>query len=179
MRWRHWLGLALLSLVALVVVALLLIETGAVQGWVRHALVKQIEDHTGSRVDLAGFHLDLWHLRAELDDLTLHGLKPPNAPPLFRAAHVNIAMHVLSFLGKEVAIDELIFDQPQLAIRVNKDGKSNLPTPRVPRSNRPWRETLFSLRIGHVEFRDGSAMLNDRSVPLAMLGKDLQFQLHL
>src|SRR5215469_7167520 len=179
MRWRHWLGLALLSLVALVVVALLLIETGAVQGWVGHALVKQIEDHTGAKVDLGGFRLNLWHLHAQLDDLTLHGLEPLGAPPLFHASRVSIAIHVLSFLGKEIAIDELIFDQPQLAIRVNKEGKSNVPTPRVPRSNRPWRETLFSLRIGHLEFRDGSAALNDRSVPLAMLGKDLQFQLHL
>jgi translocation and assembly module TamB len=178
-RWRRWLGFALLSMVALCVAGLLLIETGIVQRWVRHAVVNQIEQRTGARVDLGGFRLHVWQLRAELDDLTLHGLESAGMPPLFQAARVNVAIHILSLLGKEIAIDELFFDQPQLAVRVDKNGKSNLPTPRLPRSNRPWRETLFSLRIGHLEFRDGSAALNDHSVPLAMLGKNLQFQLHL
>ena len=111
--------------------------------------------------------------------MTLHGLEAPGTPPLFHAAHVNVDIHILSLAGKEIAIDELVFDQPQLAVRVDKNGKSNLPTPRVAQSKRPWRETLFSLRIGHLEFRDGSVTLNDRSAPLAMLGKNLQFQLRL
>ena len=161
------------------VAVFLLIETGIVQRWVRQIVVSQIEQHTGARVELGGFHLHIWQLRAELDDLTLHGLEAAGTPPLFHAAHVNVAIHILSFIGKEIAIDELVFDQPQLAVRIDKNGKSNVPTPRVPGSKRPWRETLFSLRIGHLELRDGSATFNDRSAPLAMLGKDLQFQLHL
>ncbi|HEX4594048.1 MAG TPA: hypothetical protein VH157_07220, partial [Bryobacteraceae bacterium] len=177
--WRHWLGFVLLSVAGLCVAGLLLVETGVVQRWVRHVVVSQIEQRTGARVELGGFHLHVWRLRAELDDLTLHGLEAPGTPPLFHAAHVNVAIRILSFIGKEVAIDELVFDQPQLAVRVYKNGKSNLPEPRVPRSNLPWRETLFRLRIGHLEFRDGSVTFNDRSAPLAMLGKDLQFQLHL
>jgi translocation and assembly module TamB len=178
-RWRRWLGFALLSVAAVCVVGLLLIETGIVQRWVRHMVVSQIEQRTGARVDLGGFHFHIWQLRAELDDLTLHGLEAPGTPPLFHAAHVNVDIHILSLASKEIAIDELVFDQPQLAVRVDKNGKSNLPTPRVTQSKRPWRETLFSLRIGHLEFRDGSATFNDRSAPLAMQGKNLQFQLRL
>jgi uncharacterized protein involved in outer membrane biogenesis len=179
MRWRHWLGLAALSVAAVCVAVFLLIETGIVQRWVRQIVVNQIEEHTGARVELGGFHLHIWQLRAELDNLTLHGLEASGTPPLFHATHVNVAIHILSLIDKEIAIDELVFDQPQLAVRVDKNGKSNLPTPRVPASKRPWRDTLFSLRIGHLEFRDGSATFNDRSAPLAMVGKDLQFQLHL
>ena len=166
-RWRRWLGLLVFSLVAVCVVGLLLIETGIVQRWVRHVVVSQIEQGTGARVDLGGFHLHIWKLRAELDDLTLHGLEAPGTPPLFHTAHVNVDIHILSLAGKEIAIDELVFDQPQLAVRVDKNGKSNLPTPRVAQSKRPWRETLFSLRIGHLEFRDGGVTFNDRSAPLA------------
>ena len=176
-RWRRWLGFGLLSLVALAGVAILLIETGIVEGWVRHMAVSEIERRTGGRVDLGGFRLNLWHLRAEFDDLTLHGLEPPGTPPLFHVAHLNLTVHVLSFVGKQFALDELILDQPQLALRVDKEGKSNLPTPNVPKSNRPWRATLFSLHIGHLEFRDGSVTFNNHSAPLAMLGKDLQFHM--
>ena len=176
-RWRRWLGFGLLSLAALAVAVILLIETGLVQRTVRHIVVRQISQRTGAKVELGGFRLNVWHLRAELDDLTLHGLEAAGSPPLFHAAHVNVAIHILSFFGKEIAIDELIFDQPQLAVRVDKDGKSNLPAPRVSQGNLPWRETLFNLHIGHLEFRDGDVTLNDRRAPLAMVGKNLQFEL--
>jgi translocation and assembly module TamB len=178
-RWRHWLGLGLFTIVALIAAVIFIFETGIAERWVRHVVVKQLEQHTGARVDLDGFHLHALQMRAELDGLTLHGLEATGTPPLFQAAHVNIAIHVLSFFGKEIAINELIFDQPQLAMRFDKNGKSNLPTPRIAPSKRPWSDTLFSLRIAHLEIRNGSATLNARRVPLAMLGKNLSFQLHL
>ncbi len=56
-RWRRWLGFALLSVAALYVAGLLLIETGIMQRWERHIVVSQIEQRTGARVDLGGFHL--------------------------------------------------------------------------------------------------------------------------
>jgi translocation and assembly module TamB len=179
LRWRHWLGLAALSVAGLCVAVFLLIETGIVERWARHIVVSQIEQRTGARVELGGFHLHIWQLRAELDDLTLHGLEAAGTPPLFHAAHVNVAIRILSLTGKEIAVDELVFDQPQVAVRVDKNGKSNVPTPRVAGSKRPWRETLFSLRIGHLELRGGSVTFNDREEPLGMLGENLQFQLHL
>ena len=103
----------------------------------------------------------------------MHGLEAAGAPPLFHAAHVNVAIRILSLIGKEIAIDELVFDQPQVAVRVDKNGKSNVPTLRVAGSKRPWRETLFSLRIGHLELRGGSVTFNDREEPLGMLGENL------
>jgi uncharacterized protein involved in outer membrane biogenesis len=109
-------------------------------------VVSQIEEHTGARVELGGFHLHIRQLRAELDELTLHGLEAAGTPPLFHAAHVNVAIHILSLIGKEIAIDELVFDQPQLAVRVDKNGKSNLPTPRVAGSKRPHWPSRISRR---------------------------------
>jgi len=96
-RWRRWLGLLVFSVVAVCVVGLLLIETGIVQRWVRHVVVSQIEQGTGARVDLGGFHLHIWQLRAELDDLTLHGLEAPGTPPLF--APSAAAINCKSFCG--------------------------------------------------------------------------------
>jgi len=111
--WRRWLGFVLLTVAGLCVVGLLLIETGIVQRWVRQMVVSQIEQRTGARVELGGFHLHVWQLRTELDDLTLHGLEGLGTAPLFHAAHVNVAIHILSFTGEEIVIDELVFDQPQ------------------------------------------------------------------
>ena len=170
--------MALLLTAGVTVAIAILFETGVAERWLRHIVVSQIEQNTGAKVALGGFHLHSWHLSAELDDLTLHGLESAGGPPLFHAAHVKVAIHILSFFGGEIAIDELIFDQPQLAVRFDHNGKSNLPTPRIPRRNRPWSETLFSLRVGRLELRDGSATINDHSIPLALKGKNLEFQLH-
>ncbi len=178
-RWRHWLWFGLVTIAALIATVIFIFEAGIAERWARHVVVKQLEQRTGARVDLDGFHLHALQMRAELDGLTLHGLEAAGTQPLFQVAHVNVAIHVLSFFGKEIAINELILDQPQLAVRVEKDGKSNLPTPRVAPSKRPWRDTLFSLRIARLEIRNGSAALNDRRVPLSLLGKNLSFQLHL
>ena len=42
-RWRRWLGFVLLSVAALCVTGLLLIETGIMQRWVRHVVASTVE----------------------------------------------------------------------------------------------------------------------------------------
>ncbi len=178
-RWRHWLGLSLFAILALSATVVFIFATGIAERWLRHVVVRQIEERTGARVDLQDFHLHALRMRAEVDGLTIHGMETAGSPPLFQVARVDVAIHVLSFFGKEIAINELILDQPQFTVRIDKDGRSNLPNPRGATNDRLWRDTLFNLRIAHFEIRNGSAAWNDRRVPLAMQGKNLSFQLQL
>ena len=117
-------------------------------------------------MELGGFHLHAWRLHAELDNLTLHGLESSSEPPLFHADRVQVGITVLSFLHREFKIDELLVDRPQLNVRYEKDGHSNVPAPKMQREPGPWQDTLFNLRIGKVELRNGGANINDRKVPL-------------
>jgi translocation and assembly module TamB len=159
---------------ALVVV----VESRLAERWFRHEIARQIEDKTGARVEIGGFHLHFWRLRAEIENLTLHGLEGPGAPPLFHADRVNVAIRILSFLGRQIALDELIVERPQLAVSVGKDGRSNLPAPKVHSIHRPWRETLFDLQIGLLELNDGNGVFNNRHIPLNAQGRNLEFTLH-
>jgi translocation and assembly module TamB len=178
-RWRRWLYFALVLTAAAVMAVFVAFETGLVERLVRHVFIQQLEQKTGARVDLGGFHLYLRRLRIGMDDLTLHGTEPAGAPPLFHAAHVNFQIHILSFWGKQISLDELEIERPQVEVRFDKAGHSNLPAPKVRATSRPWRQTLFSLRIGKLVLRDGSANLNDRRIPLDIHGQDLEFLLHL
>ncbi|HYL68155.1 MAG TPA: hypothetical protein VEX69_03235, partial [Candidatus Limnocylindria bacterium] len=177
-RWSRWLRLALAVLFAVIVTTVVAFESGLVERWVRQIVIKQLEQSTGARVELGSFRLHTWRLRVELDDLTLHGLEQVGTPPLFHAAHVNLQIHVLSFWGKQFVLDELLIDRPQVAVRFEKNGRSNLPSPKIQATNRPWRETLFHMKIGHLELRDGSASINDRRIPLELNGQQLEFLLH-
>ena len=175
---RHW-HWTFRSIAALIVIA---VATGAVlwfgftEGWLRHKIVSEIAKTTGARVELRGFRFHPWTLRAELYGLTLHGLEDTTSAPLFHADKIEVDVRIVSFIGRKIALDELIITRPELTLKVAKDGRSNLPTPKQP-SNRAWQDSVFDLQIGRFELRDGSASLNDRRVPLAANGRNLEFAL--
>ena len=176
-RWKCWVFGALFVVVATVVATLLAFETGFVEQRIGRLVVHQIERRTGGRAELRAFHLHIWQLRAELDDLTVHGTESNTAAPLFRASRVDLAVHVISIFSHKFALDELAIDAPQVRVQFDKQGHSNLPSPKTQPGNRPWRDTLFDLRIGLLELRNGSATINGQKVPLSLEGRDLTFQL--
>ncbi|HXQ25048.1 MAG TPA: translocation/assembly module TamB domain-containing protein [Candidatus Acidoferrales bacterium] len=176
--WKRWTWRALVLIVATLFIVAAIFETGLADKWMRGAIVRQLEQGTGARVEMGGFHFQLWSLRAEIDNLTLHGLEPAGQPPLFHADRIDVAIRVLSFIGRQVALDELIVERPQVAVRVDQSGLSNLPTPRVRAGSRPWRETVFQLRVGRLELRDGSIAYNGQQGPLAVDGRNFNFSLH-
>jgi len=176
-RRKRWSRLALLFFAAAAVLAFVAFESGWVERRVRDAVVDQLERKTGGRVELRGFHLHTLGLRAEIDDLTIHGLEGAGTAPLFHATRVAARLGIISFFGAKFRVDELVVERPDLNVQFEKDGVSNLPAPKVPASNRPWRETLFDLQIGRLELRNGSAVVRDRRVPLVLEGRDFEFVL--
>lgn len=177
-RWRRWILLALLLMVAAVLLAGTLYETGFSDRWFRHLVIRQIESRTGARVEMGAFHFRIRGLQAEIDDLTLHGLEAAGASPLFHAKRIRMGIRILSFFGRRIALDELLVERPQLVLRFEKDGRNNLPHPPARRNSRPWHETLFNWEIARLELRDGSLVFNNQRVPLAMQGEGLAFMLH-
>jgi translocation and assembly module TamB len=176
-KWLRFFAVLLFLLASIVVVVFLIFETGLAEKWLRKTIVRQLELRTGARVELGGFHLHALHLQAELDNLTLHGLEPASAKPLFHADRVDVGLTILSFFGRTFKIDELIAERPEFVVRFGKNGASNIPTPKIATSNRPWQETLFNLKIGRLELRDGSADINDQRIPLDVQGQNLAFLL--
>ncbi len=153
-------GSALVLLAAAAAATGYIVEQNLAEPWVRSALIGQLERATGTRVEMDRFHLDLRHLRFEIDGLAVHGLEGASAAPLFHAERVQVAVRILSLFRRQVALDELIVQRPQLLVRVDKNGRSNIPSPRQT-SNGTWRDTLFSLRIARLDVREGIAIFNN------------------
>jgi translocation and assembly module TamB len=178
MRWKHGIALALFLVAAAALAVHLALSTGFVNGLFERAVVRAIEQATGARVEIGRFRFHPWPLGAEIEGLTLHGLEAPAARPLFHADRIAVQIRILSFFGRKYSLSELTIERPALAITLDKNGHSNLPS-RKPRPNRrPWRETLFELQIASLELRDGRADIGNFHVPLAVEGQDLQFALH-
>ena len=177
-RMKRWARRIVFVIVAIVLILFALFESGLAEHWLRGYLVQKIAQGTGARVEIGGFHFEMWGLHAEIDNLTLHGLESADQPPLFHADRVDASVRVISFFGREFALEKLIIDRPQTTVRIGSDGRSNIPTPTGPRSNRPWRPTLFRLRIGQLALNDGAARYNDQRVPLDVNGRNFSFALH-
>ncbi len=170
-------GVLIFITLAVLLVATIL-KSGFAERWIRREIVSRIEQSTGARVEIGAFHLNVWQLKFELDDLTVHGLEAADMPPLFHADRVDVGLHIISLLGRKVALDELLVERPEVAVRIDREGHSNVPTPRGRSTSRPWRQTLFNLRIRHMELRDGTISYNDRRTPLSVDGGNLDFVLH-
>jgi translocation and assembly module TamB len=175
--WKHWTaGCVTFAILGVLVVALV-VGTGLADPWMLHEIVDRIELSTGTRVEIGGFHFEIWRLRAEIDNLTVHGLESASEPPLFHADRIEIAIRVISFFHRQIALNELIAERPQFVMRVDKSGKSNLPTPQTPSSGSPGIGALFDLRAQRVELHDGSATFNNRRSNLTLQGQNLNFTL--
>ena len=177
--WR-WIRHSLIAMAVLLSIAAILVYklgNSVAERILRKEIVTQLEDRTGARVEMGGFHLQAIRLRAQIDNLTLHGREPAGSPPLFHATHIDIGLKVLSFFGREIKLDELVAQDPELNLRIDKSGASNIPTPRVPPSNKPWQDTLFGLRIGMLDLQNGAVTFNDQKSALNAHGRNFHFHL--
>ncbi len=177
-HWKHGIGLLLFLIVAGAVAVYFVLTRGIAEQYLRHAIVRGLEQRTGARVEMKTFRLYPWSLRVEIDGLTLHGLESADAPPLFHADHITAGVRIVSLVSRKYALDELILDRPELAIAIDENGHSNLPARKPQPNSRPWQQTLFGLEIGRLELREGRADIGNLRIPLSVLGSNFHFALH-
>lgn len=177
-RWSRVAWVTAVVIAGAVVTLALAYQSGIVDRWARRTIVHRIEQSTGARAEIGSLHLDLLRLRIELNDFTLHGSETPGTPPLLHIARVTAGIRILSFLGRKVALEELVAEQPQLSVRFDKSGNSNVPVPPPQAERRLWRDTLFDLQIGKLDLRNGAVSVNDRRLPVEIRGRNIDFALH-
>lgn len=180
MRRRRVARSIVLILLVLTIAGLAVFEafrTEAVERWARDQVMKQLELRTGARVEIGAIRVNILRLRAQVENLTLHGLEDASRPPLFHADRVDLGITILSLFRHKFALSDLVVDHPQVTVQFEKNGSSNLPAPKVV-SSESWQQSLFDLQIRWLELRDGSALINDRRVPLTAKGQNFDFQLN-
>lgn len=175
-RWlRHVLWIAGVCLVLALAGVVMFFGSGAGNPLLRRLLVGRIEAATGTRVELGSLSVEWSTLHLTLHDLVIHGREPAGTEPLFAAEKLRAGLRIDSFWGKKISLDELEIARPQLHLRIEKNGTSNLPVTQEQARGRPLRETLFDLRARRVRLTDGWVLYNDVKTPVALEGSELQF----
>ncbi|HEV2489023.1 MAG TPA: translocation/assembly module TamB domain-containing protein, partial [Candidatus Acidoferrales bacterium] len=178
-RWLRRIVVTLFVLVVLLAAAVgFILESGLGDRWGRAAIIRQIEQRTGEPAELGAFHFELFRLRVELNNLTVHGRETAGLPPLFHADKITVGVRIISLLERKIALDNLEIVRPSVFVRSDEKGESNVPTVRTNGPSRPWREQLFNLRIAKLRLSDGTMELNNARIPLDAEGRDFQFAMN-
>lgn len=174
--WRWTRRLAYLSL-TLVLLFAVLAWLGVIDRWARSAIVTRVERMTGGQVELESFHFSWWSLRAEMQGFVVRGREPQGTPPLFRAERLMVDLRVDSLWGRRVSLDEVLLESPQVHIRFDDSGQSNVPQPPTQPAapGKPLRERIFDLVIRKVRIENGEILYNNTRTPLVAEGGEFRF----
>jgi translocation and assembly module TamB len=152
--------------------------SGAGNPLIRRVVVRRLEKITGGRVELRTLSIQWLSLGVTLNGLVIHGSEPAGTEALFAAEEIHAGLRVDSFWGRKVSLNDLFLRKPQVHLRVERDGSSNVPLLHLPAtSNRSLGATLFAMHVHRVRIEDGWVLYNDVGKPLAVEGGDLQFVL--
>jgi translocation and assembly module TamB len=173
-RWlRHVVWVVGVNIFLVLAAGIFFFGSGLGNPLIRRVVVRRLEALTGGRVEVRTISIKWLSLRATLKGFEIHGLEPAGTEPLFTAEEVQAGLRIDSFWGRKVALDGLFVRQPHIHIRIGKNGVTNVPTPRRPRSSKPLGQTLLDLHVKHLKLEDGWVLYNEVKTPLAVEGDNL------
>jgi translocation and assembly module TamB len=170
-------GVVLLALV--VVAAYFVLQSQWFYDKVRARLIAEVERATGGRAEIGAFHFDRANFSFTVNDFVLHGTEPAGKPPLFRAASVKVGLKLISLIKPNIDILSLDVAQPVVYLVIERDGRTNIPEPKVKRTGtRNAMETILDLAIDRVNLHAGVFEVEARSrIPIDFQGRNLAIQL--
>ncbi len=185
-RWMRRLGfsgaITLLFLAGCVVALYYIASSATFENALRYRMVLAMEQATGGRVEIAAFHWDLLHLRADAEGITIHGLEAAGEAPYAHVDRLSAQISVLNFFTlhapTRVILRELEVQKPAFHLIVYPDGSTNQPHPKTPsKPGKPILDTLFDLRIGKLRVEQGVAHIANQVVPFTFSANDTNLQL--
>ena len=174
-------GVLLLILIVTAIGLFYWASSAAFEEVVRKRMVTEMEDLTGGRVEIASFHWDLLHLRAEAAGITIHGLEGVNEAPYAHVERLRIRIAILGLfnlgLTPRIVLREAELLRPEFHLLVYSDGSTNQPHPRIKRNSRAPMDTLFDAQVGQLAVQQGTLHIADVIVPLDLQAHDTNVQL--
>ncbi len=144
---------AALTLLTIILIgsALVLLNRATLTDKARNYLIAHIDQATGGRTTIGSLQLKLLPFQIIVRDFRLQGTEPDSGPPLVAIKEARISPR-LRTLFKELRFRVVELDQPVVNIRVDSDGRSNLPRPAL----RLEELDLFNLGIDRLRIFGGA-----------------------
>jgi translocation and assembly module TamB len=171
--WLRILAIAVVLIIAAIGGIVWYASTPQFENLVREKLIATLEHSTGGRVELNAFRWSVRHLAFEADGLTIHGLEAANEVPYAHIDRIYVRVKILSFIRPKIDLSYLEADHPVFHLIVYPDGSTNQPRPKTVSSGKSVTDTIFDLKVGRTEIKDGVALINQRVIPFDLAANDL------
>jgi translocation and assembly module TamB len=181
MRWRRTVGWTAAALVGLILVGIVggyfYLKSSGFKEYALRTIVQRTDDATGGRTEIGNLDFRLSTLTAHLYNITVHGSEAPNQAPLLQVDKLTVGLKIQSVLHRRVFLSELFIDHPVAHLRVDREGKSNIP--QVPPGQSSSHTDVFDLGVRHVLLSNGEINYNDKKsaldADLFNLGTEIRF----
>ena len=157
----------LLALISAIAGVYVFVNSPAFNQRVRNLVVEKTATYTGTRVTLGQFRWSLRNRRLVLEDITLRGTEADTEPPLAHIESITAGVSLRSLLRRHLDLFELTVTNPEFNVRVDSEGRTNLPGPTA-REKVPESRVVVS--IDNLKVTGGKGVINDRQ-------SDLEFAL--
>jgi len=181
-RWLIALGVMIVLLLAGVWGVAAYLRSGRFERRVRAYVTAEIQQASGARVEMGGFHM-AWRwrlpgLELELDHLVLHGREGAGQPPLAKVPRLRLGVRLVSLARREIRLGAIEVAEPRVRLYQLADGASNLPLP-----SEPWQRrndevrTLLEVGAASLTVEQGELDLQDRRIPLNLHAAGVELRL--
>jgi len=167
-----WIGGAIVFPILFgMIIAAFLINTSAGKNKILRIVQDQASQSLNTAVRIQNFDLHLSKLSVDLYGVTIYGAGPHPEPPLLQVSHAEAGVRIVSLFGGKWYFDGIRIDSPVARIYVDKNGVSNLPTPK---SSGNSNTSIFDLGIRHAVLNNGTVFYNDRPQSIALDLQDVE-----
>ena len=162
-RNAMWTGLvAVVAVVALAFIIFLLYRTGQIDRYVAGQIVSTLAKYN-IRAEVGGFSTRLGPREVEITDLKLYNSK--TGAPIGNVGRIVARVRVEDMwslsLTRNVNLDELTVERPEIWVTYDAEGRSNFSGLTVPPPE-PNRRILFAYSTAHVRVNDAVVHYDDR-----------------
>src|SRR5882762_3182069 len=183
MRWQRIIGWTAAALVGLILVAVgggyFYLKSSGFKEYALRTIVQRTNAATGGRTEIGNLDFQLSTLTAHLYSITVHGSESSDQAPLLQIDKLTVGLKIQSILHHKIFLSELLIDHPVAHVRVEREGKSNIP--QSPPSQTNSHTDVFDLAVRHVLLSNGQINYNDQKsaldADLSNFGTEIRFDL--
>jgi translocation and assembly module TamB len=112
----------------------------------------------------------------DLYGVLIKGAAPYSDPPLLQADAIHVGVTVTSLLHKAWYVSDVRIERPVVRIFADRDGRTNLPSPKKEKPSTQGSISVFDLGIRHLLLERGEMYYNSRKSELSADLHDLMLQ---
>lgn len=155
-----------LLLVIAIIGGLLVLRSRGFHNYVIAKVIEKANQATGGKVEIRSFDFRLSNLTLNVDGLVIHGTESDASSPLLSIDRIHLDLKLVSLIHRKVDLKEILVDHPVVRLMSDKNGRSNIPRPNVPKDENTKPLNVFDLGINHVLLSNGQVYYNQEVSPL-------------